>query len=47
MIKFKGRTRGAWMTQSVEHLILGFGSGHDLVVCEAHTGLCADRVEAA
>ena len=25
---------GAWVAQSVKHLTLGFGSGHDLTVCE-------------
>ena len=24
---------GAWVAQSVEHPALGFGSGHDLMVC--------------
>ena len=24
---------GAWVAQSVMHLTLGFGSGHDLIVC--------------
>ena len=34
------------MAQSVEHLILDFGSGHDLVVhgFELHMGLCMDSV---
>ena len=34
------------MAQSVEHLILDFGSGHDLVVhgFELHMGLCTDSV---
>ena len=38
--------RGAWVAQSVKHLTLGFGSGHDLTVCgfEPHVGLCADSM---
>ena len=34
---------GAWVAQSVEHLTLGFGSGHDLTVpeFEPHLGLSA------
>ena len=37
------------MTQSVKHLTLGFGSGHDLVGCgiEAHVRLCPDSTEPA
>ena len=37
------------MAQSVQQLTLGFGSGHDLMVCEfePHIGLCADSVEPA
>ena len=37
------------MAQLVEHLTLGFGSGHDLTVrgFEPHVGLCADSVEPA
>ena len=37
------------MAQSVEQLTLGFGSGHDLTVCECEplVGLCADSVEPA
>ena len=40
---------GAWVAQSVEHLSLDFGSGHDLTVCdiEPHVGLCADSAEPA
>ena len=37
------------MAQSVEHLALGFSSGHDLTVreFEPHIGLFADSVEPA
>ena len=37
------------MVQSVEHLTLGLGSGHDLMVrkFESHMGLCADGAELA
>ena len=37
------------MAQSVKHPTLGFGSGHDLMVCgiEPHVGLCADIIEPA
>ena len=37
------------MAQSVEHLTLGFGSGHDLTVheFEPRIGLCADSAEPA
>ena len=37
------------MAQSVKRLTLGFGSGHDLAVCEfePHTGLRTDSVETA
>ena len=28
----EGKGRGAWVAQSVEHLTLGFGSGHDFTV---------------
>ena len=37
------------MTQSVKRLTLGFGSGHDLMVCEFEplVGLCADSAEPA
>ena len=37
------------MAQSVGHLTLDFGSGHDLPVrgFEPHVGLCADGVEPA
>ena len=39
--------RDAWVAQSVKCLPLGFGSGHDLTVCEfePHVGLCADGSE--
>ena len=35
------------MAQSVEHLTLDFGSGHDLTVrgFEPHIGLCTDNAE--
>ena len=38
---------GTWVAQLVTRLILGFGSGHDLTVCEfePHTGLRADSSE--
>ena len=29
-----GTSWGTWVTQSVKHLTLGFGSGHELTVCE-------------
>ena len=37
------------MAQSVKRLTLGFGSGHDLMVCEfkPRGRLCADNVEPA
>ena len=37
------------MAPLVERLTLGFGSGHELAVCEFefHVGLCADGVEPA
>ena len=40
---------GGYLGILVEHLILGFGSGHDLLVHEFEPpmGLCADRVEPA
>ena len=38
-----------WVAQSVEHLTLDFGSGHDLMVrgIEPHVRLCIDTVEPA
>ena len=41
--------RGAWVAQSVKHLILDFGSGHDLTVCgfEPHVRLCTVSTEPA
>ena len=41
--------RGAWMAQSVKHLTLDLGSGHDLTVCEfePRVWLCADCEETA
>ena len=40
---------GTWVAQSVKHLILDFGSGHDLMVREFKPciGLCTDGVEPA
>ena len=40
---------GAWVAQSVKHLTLDFGSGHDLTVheLEPHIGLWVDSVGAA
>ena len=37
------------MVQSVKHLTLDFGLGHDLMVheLEPHIGLCVDRAEPA
>ena len=37
------------MAQSVKHLTLDFGSGHDLMVCEMESSIrvCADSVEPA
>ena len=37
------------MAQPAKHLTLGFGSGHDLTVCEfeSHVGLYADSAEPA
>ena len=42
-------TVGLLVAQSVKHLTLDFGSGHDLIVCglEPHPGLCAESVEPA
>ena len=39
--------RGAWMAQSVKHLILDFSSGCDFMVCEfkPHIRLCAGSME--
>ena len=41
--------QGAWVTQLVKHLTLGFGSGHDLTICEfeSHNGLSAVSIEPA
>ena len=51
LIKTKGGggKRGAWVAQSVKHLTLDFGSGHDLMVPEfkPRIGLRAENVEAA
>ena len=40
---------GAWVTQSVEHLTLDFGSGHNLMIrgIEPRVRLCADSAEPA
>ena len=37
------------MAQLITHQTLGFGSGHDLTVCEFehHLGLCSDSAEPA
>ena len=45
----KTPSRGAWVAQRAERLALGFGSGHDLVVCgfEPPVGARADSVERA
>ena len=36
--------KGTWVAQSVEHLTLGIGSGHDLMVCgiEPCAKLCTE-----
>ena len=41
------KIRDAWVAQSVKHLTLGFGSGHDLMVheFEPHIRLCVDSSE--
>ena len=43
------KLRGAWVAQSVKHLTLGFGSGHDCTVPEFEpcVGLYTDSVEHA
>ena len=40
---------GAWVAQSVKHLILGFSLGHDLMVheIESHVRSCVDSMEPA
>ena len=42
-----GHDGGAWVAQSVNHLTLDFGSGHDLTVCgfQPHVRLYADSSE--
>ena len=37
---------GTWVVQSIKHLTLDFGSGHDLMVheIEPHIRLCADSL---
>ena len=45
-----GKKQGhAWVAQSVKHLTLDFGSGHDLTIreFEPHIRLCADNAESA
>ena len=41
--------KGTWVAQSVKHPTLGFGLGHDLMVCEfdPHMRLHADSAEPA
>ena len=43
------KKRGAWGAQSIKHLTLDFGSGHDPTVheIELHTELSADSSEPA
>ena len=43
------KNRGAWVAQSVMHLILGFSSGHHLTVheFEGQVGLCVNSAEPA
>ena len=38
---------GTWVAQLVKRPTLGFGSGHDLMLCvfKSHVGLCAGRDE--
>ena len=40
---------GTWVAQSAEHLTLGFGSGHDLLIhgIEPCIRLCANSMEPA
>ena len=47
MLYLKQDLRGAWVAQSVKHLTLDSGSGHDLTVCEfePHIRLCVDSTE--
>ena len=42
LVCIKKKSRDAWVPHSVKRLTLGFGSGHDLKVCEfePHVGLC-------
>ena len=49
LILLIGNDRGAWVAQLVEHLTLGFPSGHDLTVHEFELSvkLCADSAESA
>ena len=35
---------GTWMSRSVGHLTLDFGSGHHLAVCEIGRASCRERV---
>ena len=48
-IPFKSPPGGSLVAQLVKHPTLGFGSGHDLTVCEFEpcVRLCADTVEPA
>ena len=41
------KRRDAWVAQSVKHLILDCGSGHDLAFCgiKSHVGHCTDSAE--
>ena len=41
--------RSAWVAESVKHLTLGFGSGHDLMAHEfkPYIGPCADSMKPA
>ena len=44
-LNLKREKRSTWVAQLVEHLTLGFGSGHDLTVheIEPHVRLCQQR----
>ena len=43
------RWKGVWVAHSIKLPILGFGSGHDLMVCglKPHNRLCTDSMEPA
>ena len=49
LLSLKINLRGTWVAESIKHLTLHFGTGHDLMVCgfEPCIGLCADSVEPA